>query len=196
MGWGSFTREQLVSNGIFFEKKNILAGIEGLKELKYIFNKYNIPFFLDCGTLLGCIRDKGFINIDVDMDIGILVEDWNSEVSKEFKIGNWESSGVKLCNQRVANIHFNGNRKPIYFGCAYNTNGVKIPIDVYFYYIAKGNKAERTNCVTGKSYNIEYFNSFIEKEFYDTTFPVPAFYEKYLEDMYINKRGWKLGRKS
>lgn len=46
-----------------------------LKEVKEIFQKHNIPFFLACGTALGCARHKGFIPWDDDVDIYVMGTD-------------------------------------------------------------------------------------------------------------------------
>lgn len=50
--------------------------IEMLKEIKGIFEKNNIPFFLACGTALGCARHSGFIPWDDDVDIYVFGSDY------------------------------------------------------------------------------------------------------------------------
>jgi len=50
------------------------ASIKTLKYLKEIFDKHNIEYWLDEGTLLGAVREKKFIEWDHDIDFGVLTE--------------------------------------------------------------------------------------------------------------------------
>ena len=49
-----------------------------------IMDENNIPYYLDCGTLLGCIRENGFIEKDTDIDVTIHLSNWNKLKSIDF----------------------------------------------------------------------------------------------------------------
>lgn len=66
-------------------KEEIL--VENLKDLKEIFDKYGIKFWLEAGTLLGAVRDKKLIPWDWDTDLSFREEDGEKirSAAPEFK---------------------------------------------------------------------------------------------------------------
>jgi len=54
--------------------------IELLSYIVDVFDQNGIVYFLDYGTLLGCIRDESFIPWDTDIDIGVIDSDKLIEV--------------------------------------------------------------------------------------------------------------------
>ena len=54
------------------------VAIEALRQVKKVFDKHAIEFWLDMGTLLGAVRDKKFISWDSDIDLGV----WGNELPK------------------------------------------------------------------------------------------------------------------
>jgi len=58
--------------------------VQLLAEIKRIFAKYNIEYWLDAGTLLGAVRDGKFIPWDEDIDLGT----WHENIPKLISISN------------------------------------------------------------------------------------------------------------
>jgi lipopolysaccharide cholinephosphotransferase len=78
---------------------------EILDEVVRICNKYNIAYFLIDGTLLGAVRNNGFIPWDDDIDIGMLRVDYENfimacknELDKSFFILNFTSCHAYVWN--------------------------------------------------------------------------------------------------
>ena len=55
-----------------------------LQKVVNILNENNIPYYLDCGTLLGCIRDNELMEKDTDIDVTIHLSDWDKLLSIDF----------------------------------------------------------------------------------------------------------------
>jgi len=58
-------------------KRAWAAQLEVLEEIGRVCEKYNIRWFMDCGTLLGAVRHGGYIPWDDDLDICMLRDDYN-----------------------------------------------------------------------------------------------------------------------
>jgi hypothetical protein len=62
------------------KKENIL--IDLLKQVKHVLDEHNIEFWLECGTLLGAIRNGTLIPWEHDLDFGV----WSEKVSDNTKL--------------------------------------------------------------------------------------------------------------
>lgn len=60
------------SNAIFAQLKYLL------REWMRLAEEHNIIWFCNGGTLLGAIRDKGFVHYDNDIDLVVLLHDYNT----------------------------------------------------------------------------------------------------------------------
>ena len=71
------------------QREDILVDL--LRQAKEVLNKHNIEFWLDCGTLLGAVRNGKFISWEDDIDFGA----WQEKVSNNVK----ESISKELSNK-------------------------------------------------------------------------------------------------
>ena len=73
-----------------------------LKVVDIIFTKHDIPYWIDGGTVLGCVRHQGFIPWDDDADIVYLIEDKERilALTKEFA-----TYGYFLSNEEIFKLY-------------------------------------------------------------------------------------------
>lgn len=63
-----------------------ILGHDYIKEVHELLNNSGILFFVDCGTLLGFVREGRLLSWDYDVDFGLLVEDSSIWIRLEEKL--------------------------------------------------------------------------------------------------------------
>lgn len=110
-------------------KKVWLVEMDILCELDRICKKYNIKYFADSGTLLGAVRDGGFIPWDDDIDIVMMRDDYErfievatGELKKPYFLQsvlsseNYSTRHIKIRNSDTTGIQINKMDREINHG--------------------------------------------------------------------------------
>jgi phosphorylcholine metabolism protein LicD len=112
-------KENCINN---IEQKQEMLLKKVLQDIRSIFVKNNLLFWLDCGLLLGAIRDQKFIPWDCDIDIGM-----------------WETDIVKIMNScrelQKKGFVLNIGRA----GIGLTRKGISIPVSILLYRLDKDN---------------------------------------------------------
>ena len=135
--------EDEVREGFYISSmmKRYWAGqLKVLSEVDKICKKHNIPWYADCGTLLGAVRHGGFVPWDDDLDICMLRHDWihffeiaAGELPEGFRVLTLHTEKeYKDMLGRIVNsnqIDYRSEHMKDYHGCPY-TVGIDIfPLD-------------------------------------------------------------------
>ncbi|MBL4934988.1 hypothetical protein JK636_04360 [Clostridium sp. YIM B02515] len=194
----------------FFKNNILVRSILGyihkknLAKRKAIFDKYreqclseasnalkdlDIVYWIDCGTLLGAIRDNDFISHDLDIDIGVLPSD--NDCKKEIELALCKRKFIKVREFELdgdiveQTFLFNGATLDIFY---YSENQQGI----YSYWfdeaenykeISKGTFKEASgfNIYKAQS-NIKIYIQYME--FKNIKYPIPQDYNLYLKGKY------------
>jgi hypothetical protein len=74
----------------FIRSRNLQKnGLKVLAEANNLLDENNIFCWPDHGTLLGLIRDGGLIEGDLDLDLGIFINDYNKKIEQLFKVNGF-----------------------------------------------------------------------------------------------------------
>jgi hypothetical protein len=94
------------------DEKNLQQEKEAMKTIAALFEKAHIPWWVDCGTLLGTFRYGGVIPWDEDIDIAVLIDDFdnvkrvlNQLDPKDFFVHDWSTrehpkSSIKVYSKK------------------------------------------------------------------------------------------------
>ena len=139
-------------------------------------------WWIDCGTLLGAVREGDFIDHDVDTDIGMFAEDWDNVI-----IDRLEYLGFKL-------LHKFGYDEA---GAEYPFSRDGVKTDIFLYYKEEDTRyfaCWKNGFRNGMSDMIKmpypeiYFDKIVPHGFKGEFFPVPIMYDEVLTHRYGNWR--------
>ena len=81
----TITPEQFTKLEVFYKLLDVICSM---------MDENNIPFYLDCGTLLGCIREGRLLKNDTDIDVTIHLSFWE----KLTKMVDFSKYGLEVKN--------------------------------------------------------------------------------------------------
>lgn len=93
-----------------FDPNKIEIAYKTLEKVVDILNEHNIPYYLDCGTLLGCVRENKLLDHDTDVDVTLHLSFWDKIKEIDFsKYGfvKWRQSGDNIRN-KIISVKFSG----------------------------------------------------------------------------------------
>ncbi len=160
---------------------DLKAAKQTLLEIKEIFDRLNIRFYLSDGTMLGAVRSKSFISGDKDIDLRTPAKEWDFSAFKGF-----EEKGFRCI--KIA-------RPKLYRDKASGFNlfkrGIRVGVGLNYYYppenlivYLSGRPLDHATVQSARFYNGDYFTDFLGVKF---RIPYPP--EEYLEALY--NKGWR-----
>jgi len=194
----------------FWMKSREAAGKRAVKLISEAFDAAGVPYFLDYGTLLGCVRNKEFIAVDNDIDFGICAENYTPKLIDELKRTTGSQlvcmSGVsadvlkplwygEACKNNIMPPQKEVNKEKwvVYIGVAVDDpeNKVRMPCDIYIHYLAKGRwEGYRWFWITGMKVPRHLLENLTTTTFYDMEVSIPKEAEAYLELLYSTS--WRI----
>lgn len=161
---------------------------ENLEDAVSILNQCLLTNFLVDGTLLGAIREKDFIKHDTDVDLGVMMKEWDLSVF---------SRVVKEMMQKGFILYHSFGIFGKHFEVSWYRSGIKV--DFFFYYY-EGNKIRFNAFLNGGrdlpkdiityEYDAQNFNVLAEITFKGSVYKIPSFPEEVLKQKYGDQ--WRI----
>lgn len=157
-------------------------GKEVLISIKEVLNSLKIEYWLEAGTLLGAVREKGFIKHDDDIDITIQLKDFTPRIREELA-----KRGIFFTKEYIVD---NGN-----YGREENYKyKKKLRVDIFYAIVDNKNKKCHYHCFMKKEdlkederciYEYTFpFEGVEEYMFLGEYFKIPKNYDVYLKALY------------
>ena len=154
-----------------------------------VLNKKGAKFFIDCGTLLGMIRDNKLLEHDKDMDFGIYFDD-------RFTIRSLDEAMKSIGLKKHREFSFRGEVKEASY-----SNGItnidffkheesKESSDIYVFYRKNGVKYPSNKHYTTLIMHRAHIPSIQTIDVNGRQLYVPSNYEEYLESAY--SKNWRI----
>ncbi|MEK4711624.1 LicD family protein [Sporosarcina sp. FSL K6-5500] len=166
----------------FEDEETMKFARKSLLRVTKVFSGNNIKYFADFGTLLGIVREGDLISWDDDIDLSILMNDYDEVVSlfrnniKDFEIDKDIECKVHVTHDKI-------RKEPINIGISFATNGNKVirkfQINIGVVTIKDEFAVQSMNC--SPKYHFEQQQKI---DFWGEKISVPFEYESYLEFTY------------
>lgn len=192
------------NRNLYFEPIEMVHAIilRMIKIISLVSKKYDLPFWLEYGTLLGAVRHKGFIPWDTEADIGMMrfdFEQMKKVIQKElpddifFQDENTDPYYTQshLIEAKFRDKYSNYRSFKDKHPDVKWHNGIQVDIFVYDQYILDGElcfiNSYELNLTRANSYYLpNEIAELKECDFEDSIFFIPAGYNEYLKRNYNN----------
>lgn len=153
-----------------------------LSDVHQILTAHNLTHFLIDGTLLGAVREKDYIEHDTDIDLGVYAEQWTEDIvatvcetATAHGIVTWHIYGVFGSYFQITlkrddiklDLFFYRTMRSLRYFHAFQNGGKDLPNDVITY-----------------AYPAEMIDVLTVIDFRGMMLPVPAQFERVLEEKY------------
>lgn len=156
-------------------------GLEALDRIDKVLKKLEIEYWLDTSTLLGAIREKGFIKGDNDLGIGIDIKKYIDVIKNEFEKNNI----ILIREYLIDNGSYGREQTYLYKG---------VEIDIFYHTIdSKNNKTKYHSFIPFDNnlkdkYQVKEatfpFEGLIDYIFLEKIFKIPKNYIEYTRIKY------------
>ena len=164
------------------------VGYQYSKDIQQALDKTGIRYFAAYGTMLGLVREGGFIGHDEDIDFGVLLDEqfsWEKLESCMSSIG-FRKKHIFTCNGVITEQTYMKNGLSVDF-FSFEEEGDTM---ITYYYIKEKDKEYKKNEWTVCYHRNAVFEGFQKINCHDVEFQIPLNPEKYLEEVYGT--GWKI----